>query len=269
MSSFSFIQISDHHLPEDIDDLVRGFSPGYALRSVLRHIASHTASRADFILSTGDLVEPATQEAYQNFCQAFKLRPASDPPGPGTISIEGLHEHPFYTIPGNHDERSLFLHYLFSNNSHSDLLNAAFQHKDIQFVCLDMGADPKAHLYPETLGFLSHSLQVELPTIVVTHHHTTPVGARWLDDFIADDIQGFWDAITAPQVAGKILGVVSGHVHITYQKLVRGIPVYGLRSTAFPFALLDEPLLTLQPPHYRLFTVQDGTLTARIYEVPL
>mgnify|MGYP000704716357 CR=1 FL=1 len=39
MSRFAFIQISDHHLPEREDDLVRGFSPSYAFRATLRHIA--------------------------------------------------------------------------------------------------------------------------------------------------------------------------------------------------------------------------------------
>ena len=79
----------------------------------------------------------------------------------------------------------------------------------------------------------------------------------------------FWDALAAPAVRGRILGVISGHVHITYEKLVRGIPVFGLRSTAFPFALLDEPLYALLPPHYRLFTVRDGLLSGQVFEVPL
>jgi Icc protein len=269
MNDFSFIQITDHHLPEDMTALVQGFSPGYTLRAVLRHIAGCTASQADFIISTGDLVDPGTQSSYQNFRRVFKLQPAADPPGPGKISIEGLLDYPFYVIPGNHDERSQFLQHLFSTTNRSPLVNAAFHHKGVQFVCLDMGAQPKATLYTETLDFLSESLQAQPPTIVVTHHHITPVGARWLDNCIADDIQGFWETLTAPDVQGKILGVISGHAHISYEVIVKCIPVFGLRSTAFPFARLDEPLLTLQPPHYRLFTVRDGLLTSRIFEVPL
>lgn len=269
MSLFSFIQITDHHLPEDMNGLVRGFSPGHALRAVLRHIAAHTAGAADFLLSTGDLVEPATQTAYQNFRQDFKLQPAAEPPGPGTITIEGLQDFPFYILPGNHDQRSLYLQHLFSAAGEAHLVNAAFQYKGIQFVCLDMGAEPKAVLSPETLDFLTSSMQAELPSIVVTHHHVTPVGARWLDDFIADNIQDFWEALAAPAAQGRILGVISGHVHISYEQLVRGIPVFGVRSTAFPFAQLDEPMLTLQPPHYRMFTVRDSLLTSRIFEVPL
>ena len=87
--------------------------------------------------------------------------------------------------------------------------------------------------------------------------------------FIADDIQVLWDLLVAPRVNGKLLGVLSGHTHITYERFYKGIPVFGLRSTTFSFALQDEPLAVLEPPHYRLVSVQDGLLTTRIFEVNL
>jgi len=37
--SFSFIQITDHHLREAADQLTFGYSTDYAFRTVLRHIA--------------------------------------------------------------------------------------------------------------------------------------------------------------------------------------------------------------------------------------
>ena len=61
--NFSFIQITDHHLLESEDAHREGFVPGHALRMVLRHIARDTADKADFLLSTGDLVEPPTEAA--------------------------------------------------------------------------------------------------------------------------------------------------------------------------------------------------------------
>ena len=66
-----------------------------------------------------------------------------------------------------------------------------------------------------------------------------------------------------------MLVILCGDVHTTYETLVVGIPVLGLRSTTFQFALQDEPLLCLQPPHYRFVTIQDGILTSRTFEVPL
>jgi len=40
-----------------------------------------------------------------------------------------------------------------------------------------------------------------------------------------------------------------------------------LRSTAYPFAKTDDPLVILAPPHYRYVHVHDGVLTSRVYKV--
>lgn len=267
MADFAFLQITDHHLSEQESDLPRGFSPAYSLRAVLRHIAQNAAPLADFILSTGDLVDPATPQAYQNLCQMLQLQPGQKPPGPGWMTIEGLQNQPIYFMPGNHDDRALFQKYLFSQAAADPLINASFQHKGIQFICLDMGAEAKATLYRQTLDYLTQALSSSMPTIVVTHHHVLPVGARWLDEFIADDIDQFWSLLSASRE--HILGVISAHTHITYEKVAASIPVFGVRSTAFPFAPVDDPLLTLLPPHYRLFEVKDGKLTSQVFEVTL
>jgi Icc protein len=269
MSNFALIQISDHHLPERESDLVRGFSPTYTFRAVMRHIAKHSAQHADFILSTGDLVDPCSEAGYQNARRLLGLKQAQSPELFGEITIEGLQNFPMYFMPGNHDERPLFVQHLFRQSAPNKLVNFAFQHKGVQFVCLDMGAAPKAVLYPETLDFLAQALLNDIPTILVTHHHIVPIGSRWLDEFIANDIQELWKLLTAPHVNGKLLGVLSGHTHITYEKYYRGIPVFGLRSTTFSFALQDEPLITLELPHYRLVSLQNGLLTTRIFEVNL
>jgi len=66
-----------------------------------------------------------------------------------------------------------------------------------------------------------------------------------------------------------VLGILCGHTHMTYEEEYKGIPILGLRSTAFPFARTDEPLMLLAPPHYRVVHIQDGVLTSRIFEVPI
>lgn len=269
MTVFSFIQVTDHHLGESEDTLVRGFSPAYALRRVLAHIAAHNASQAEFIFSTGDLVEPATEAAYRSLNRMLKLKVAALPPGPGHITLEGLVDYPVYFIPGNHDERENFLRGIFPEAPVTRLINTTFLYKGVQFICPDWGAHAKAVIYPTTLEFLASALQTDLPAIIVSHHHLAPVGVQWLDDFIADDVDRFWQIVSAPGAREKILGVLCAHVHLTYELLVEGIPVYGLRSTAFPFARTDEPLLTLQPPHYRLVTVQENSLTTQVFEVSL
>jgi 3',5'-cyclic AMP phosphodiesterase CpdA len=269
MTQFSFIQITDHHLGESEDVLVRGFSPAYALRRLLATIAAQHADQSDFIFSTGDLVEPATETAYSSLQRMLNLRVATHPPGPGKITLEGLVNYPVYFIPGNHDDRENYLRLLFPGNPITPLVTTAFVHKGVQFICPDWGAQAKAVMHPATLDFLAAALQSDLPTIIVSHHHLAPVGVRWLDEFLADDLDRFWQVVTAPGAREKILGILCAHVHLTYALEVQGIPVYGLRSTAFPFARSDEPLITLQPPQYRLVTVREGCLETQVFEVSL
>jgi hypothetical protein len=109
------------------------------------------------------------------------------------------------------------------------------------------------------------ALQTDLPSVILTHHQVAPVGVAWLDAFIAPEMPRFWEI-----VAGKrVIGVLAGHVHMTHEQLVAGIPVLTLRSTAFQFARSDEPLVALEPPHYRFVTIHNDVLTSRIFEVPL
>ena len=269
MENFSFIQITDHHLLESEEKLRNGFSPGYSLRMVMRHIAENVAEKTDFIISTGDLVDPCTDETYQNAVNLLGLNSSAALPKPQSINIEGLQGFPMYFLPGNHDDRALFTRYLFPGSKSVNLYNLTFNHKGVQFVFMDWGPETKAHLFPETREFLTKALGADLPSVIVCHQQVKKIGTRWLDAFLADNLDEFWDVVTNPKVKKKVLGILCGHTHITYEEEYQGIPILGVRSTAFPFARTDEPMMLLAPPHYRYLHIQDGVLTSRIYEVPL
>jgi 3',5'-cyclic-AMP phosphodiesterase len=269
MSNFSFIQITDHHLLESEDKLREGFSPGHALRRVMKHIAENTAAKADFIVSTGDLVEPETHETYQCAVRLLGIRSRAALPGPQKVNVEGLQDYPMYFLPGNHDDRELMTHYLFPDSKAPGLYNLTFVHKGVQFIFMDWGPDTKACFFPETREFLKEALQADLPSVIVSHHQVKQIGARWLDAFLADNIDDFWAIVAAPETREKVLGILCGHTHITYEEEYRGIPILGLRSTAFPFARTDDFQILLAPPHYRYIRIQDGILTSRIYKVPI
>ena len=267
MSNFSFIQITDHHLLESEGQIREGFVPGHALRMVMRHIAGHVANKADFIISTGDLVEPELDSHYR--C-AVRLLGVSSPaalPGPQYINVEGLSNYPMYFLPGNHDDRTLMTRYFFPDSKAPGLYNLTFEHKGVQFFLMDWGTESKACFLPETREFLKQALRTDLPVVLICHQHVKPIGSRWLDSFIADEIDDFWEIVTAPGIREKILGILCGHAHITYEDEYEGIQILGLRSTAFPFAKTDGPTLILAPPHYRFVTIQNNVLTSRIYKV--
>jgi len=265
MEDFSFIQITDHHLLESEEALRRGFCPGYAFRMVMRHISQNVADRADFILSTGDLVEPETDANYQGAVKLLGINSPAALPGPQRINIEGMKDFPFYFLPGNHDDRALLTKYLFPESTAPTLYNLTFTHKGVQFILMDWGLESKAHLFPETKDFLAKALQADMPSVLVCHQHVKRIGVRWLDNFLADNLDEFWDVVLPNKE--KILAILSGHVHITYEDEYQGIPLLGLRSTAYPFAKTDDPTVILAPPHYRYLHVHDGVLTSRVYKV--
>src|ERR1051326_42575 len=101
MEDFSFIQITDHHLLESEEALRDGFCPGHAFRMVMRHISQNIADKVDFIISTGDLVEPETEANYQGAIKLLGINSSGALPGPQHINIEGLKDFPFYFLPGN------------------------------------------------------------------------------------------------------------------------------------------------------------------------
>src|SRR5262245_31082378 len=169
MADFSFIQITDHHLMEAEDTLREGFSPGHALRMVMRHISDHVADKADFIISTGDLVEPDTDETYQCAVKLLGIKAPAALPGPQKVNVEGLYDYPMYFLPGNHDNRELMTRYLFSNSRAPQFYNFAFVHKEVQFIFMDWGTETKAFFFPETREFLVKALQADVPSVIVCH----------------------------------------------------------------------------------------------------
>jgi 3',5'-cyclic-AMP phosphodiesterase len=269
MEGFSFIQITDHHLRETEDAIHDGFMPGYALRKVMKHISETVANKADFIISTGDLVEPDTDETYQCAMKLLGINSPAALPNPQKVNVEGLKDYPMYFLPGNHDDRKLFTQYLFPNSQAPTLYNFTFEHKGMQFIFMDWGPESKAHLFPETSEFLKKALKANLPSVIICHQHVKKIGSRWLDDFLADNLDTFWDIVTDPSVKDKVLAILCGHVHITYEDEYRGVPILGLRSTAYPFAKTDDIQVLLVPPHYRYVHVEDGVLTSRIYKVEI
>lgn len=269
MEDFSFIQITDHHLLETEDQLREGFSPGYAMRMVMKHIAENVADKADFIVSTGDLVEPETDATYQCALRLLGVNSSAALPGPQHVNVEGLSNYPMYFLPGNHDDRELFTRYLFADSKAPRLYNLTFVHKGVQFIFMDWGPETKACFSPETREFLAQALKSDRASLIICHHHVKRIGYRWLDNFLADDLDDFWDLLLEPGTREKVMGILCGHTHITYEEEYGGIPILGLRSTAFPFAKSDNFQLILAPPHYRYIHIQDGILTSRIYTVPI
>lgn len=261
---FSFVQITDHHLPATEATLVRGYAPAHALRTILTHIAAHQAE-ADFLVSTGDLVDKGIAPEYATLRAMLGLAGPSPAPGPQPAAL--LNGKPCYFLPGNHDPRAAFFRAMFpAEPGPPTAMNTAFTHKGIRFITIDWGEANKAVATDEMLAHLERELAPGQPSIILSHHQVVPIGIPRLDALLADALPRFEAAITGRPV----LAILSGHVHSTYESTLAGIPVLGLRSTHLSFAQAgDEWLYVLRPPHYRVVTVAGRTLTSEIVEVPL
>ena len=263
--AFSFIQITDHHLGSTEQTYNHGYATAYALSRLMDHLAEAEAWGADFLICTGDLVNNGTGDEYAFFRRLVGLQGTAAAPGPLALSRGGLRNLPAYFIPGNHDVRPVFLSSFFSGAPAAGA-NMAFEHKGMQFLCLDFGTGRRAgEVLPETLAFLRLRLGGGRPSVLFMHYHPVPVGIPWLDAALPERIESFWDVLAS----GRVLGVFFGHAHTTVDTRVRGIPVMGLRSTNFQFAPTDQPLYCLLPPHYRVVTIDGDSLTSQIHEVPV
>ena len=267
MESFSFIQVTDHHLGDHPAHLHNGYPTNFIFEHTLHQIAAGGHS-ADFLISTGDVVDPPTADGYAQLRTCLGIENASTVPGPLQITKPGLPRLPFYCIPGNHDDRTVMAEVLFAAHP-AGLVNTVFVHKGMQFICLDWGEGSQAASSPGFWAFLEKALSSSLPSILISHHAVVPVGTRWLDSFVAEDVGRFWEIVTSPGANSRVMGILCGHTHITYDKIVDNIPVLGLRSTCYTFALADHVQAVIDSPHYRLVTIKDGILTSRIYEVPI
>jgi len=263
--ALSFIQITDHHLGATEHTYNYGYATAHALGRVLDHIAEADGWGAEFLVCTGDLVNGGTREEYAFFRRFVGLQGVAAAPGPLALSRGRVRNLPAYFIPGNHDVRGVFFNGFFSGTPAAGA-NMAFEHKGLQFLCLDFGTGRRAgEVLPETLAFLRERLAAGRPTVLFMHYHPVPVGIPWLDEEVPERIDAFWDVAAS----GRVLAVFFGHAHTTVEARVKGIPVMGLRSTNFQFAPTEQPLYCLLPPHYRVVTVDHDALTSQIHEVPL
>ena len=176
---------------------------------------------------------------------------------------------PMYFLPGNHDPRDVFFRNMFPSSVGTSLrsaMNVSFTHKGIQFICIDWGSENKGVSTPAMIDHLRRSLDDNRPTIILSHHHVTPIGVHRFDQNLADDMHLFESVIRGRNV----LAILAGHAHTTYETELAAIPVYGLRSTHYSFAQSGEEwCYVLRPPHYRVVTVDGDKLTSEIVEVAI
>jgi Icc protein len=196
-TSLTLAQVTDTHLLEHPDELLRGDNPLQNLKAVLHEVARH---QPDGLLLTGDLADQGSPAAYEHLQAA----------------LSGF-DCPVYWLPGNHDDESNLKAVLQSSQYHHPQAIALGEWRLLTLN--SVLADAKfgeGFLAEEQLQWLSTELvsHPHQPTAVALHHHPVPTKIDWMDQISlqnADDLLAVLDS--APQVRM----VLFGHIHHALQ----------------------------------------------------
>lgn len=198
--------LSDLHLvPEG--GLSQGLDTAERLRQGVAAINAEHAD-ADHVVLAGDLADQGEPEAYARLKEIL-----ADLKVPATLTI------------GNHDDRATFLAEMGAEHAaETGYVDRALDVKGHRVIVLDSVAPEGAggHLAPEQLAWLGARLDeaVDLPVIVVVHHHANPLGTH-VDRIMLENGAAFLEVLERHP---DIRQVIAGHVHYTSTALWHGIP---------------------------------------------
>lgn len=243
------IQITDTHLLEDRNRLLRGHDTDRSLRSVLAHAAQHLAP-LDLVLVTGDLAHHAEPGAYA------RLRSYLERTGA-----------PIECLPGNHDSRETmqgsFLPYGIGCANIVD-------RGQWRIIMLDsvVPGQEGGYLSEAEVVRLDNALRglPERHALVCLHHPPVPIGNPIMDEMGLGNAEEFFRVIDA---YSSVRGVLWGHAHSEFVGLRCGVKLLGTPSTCFQFRAGSTGLtVDDDPPAYRwLRLFPDGTLETGVTPV--
>lgn len=258
--SFGIAQISDLHLSGQI-----GSAPSY--QRFLQVLSLAIDDKPDLLLLTGDLVNDGNSSAYDwLFEQLYATRL------------------PFVCIAGNHDvTHEIGTGLPFAERQHIPITpdNRLCDCHSIDIRvgdCLWRVLLLNSAVNGETHGSLPHAsldwLDNELhhhphPTLIALHHHPVPMRSAWMDAYILDNKEEFWQVLLKHPHAHTVL---CGHVHQVHD--IRPFIHHPVRlltcpSTDRQFApFCDEFTLDDAPAGYRMIQLSNtATLSSYIKNV--
>lgn len=215
-------------------------------RALLARLAEGP-NRPDMLLLTGDLTEHGDAPSYARLAEALAGFPL-----------------PVWPIPGNHDTRDVF-RAAFPHVPTSDgFVQYAVDAGGLRLLMLDTLEEGRhgGAFCERRARWLADALAAEpdRPTLIVLHHPPFVSGIAWMDPDPAEP----WIArfAGATRGAGRIVGMVCGHLHRPIVANWHGAPLVVAPSSASALALnlsaidADAPdlraLIRDEPPGFAL-----------------
>jgi 3',5'-cyclic AMP phosphodiesterase CpdA len=240
---FSFIHLSDTHIPEKRDETVNGVQPYLKLENTINTI-TQLKIKPKFTIITGDLSQDGNLQGYKLLKQYTKK-----------LEKENI---PTLLTLGNHDNRENFRTIFHTEQVKGPYYYVTEKH-GIRIIVLD-SLYPNRHIGRFTgdqLDWLKEELNSDKikPTIIAFHH---PIYRPWLPILskIFDSVQRekFYEIIKGCNV----LAVLNGHLHHNLLTYVDGVLHSQAGSTYVELFYNDVEFWTKNTLNFNQCIIQDG-----------
>ena len=243
------VQVTDSHIFSEPDGCLLGLNTRESFEAVCARV-QREEWRPDALLTTGDLSQDASPEAYKYLADYL-------------VSM-GL---PSFWLAGNHDNPDAMEMYL-SNKNVSSAKHLFIGHW--QIILLDSSVVGKVHgeLDEGQLEFLEKCLSryADKHSLVVLHHQPIDIGCQWLDKIGLNNKQAFQQIISKHK---NVKGVLWGHIHQEFQQTIDGVSWIATPSSCVQFTpgSVDFSADDKAPGYRYLNLFSDGRIESVVHRI--
>lgn len=240
------IQITDTHLMDHPDTEFVQMNPEQSFHHVMDDVLQRFP-HIDALVHTGDLAQIATAETYaryQNYMQKLGI--------------------PFFQIPGNHDDLSLFPFH------RPDPIPTVIELGEWSIILLNSVIQGRTDgwIQAEQLQLLKQTLQQQADKNIVLacHHHPFAMQSHWIDQHKLKNAEEF---IQILEDFKHIKVVIYGHVHQDSSNICHGIEFLSTPATCVQFKPFSHDFaLDHMAPGYRcLYLKENGQFETEVFRL--
>lgn len=241
----TIIQISDTHLTDSPENKFIQIDPEHTFHQITDDMIAKYKN-IDTIIHTGDVAQVAKAETYQRYLQHMEK-----------LKI------PFYQVPGNHDDLSIFPYH---QNSPISIIH--LDHWCIILLTSAVKGRIDGCISEDQLEKLARLLEQNqtLHTVIGCHHHPLLMESEWIDTHCLKNTDALLKILKKhPQVKA----IISGHVHQEAKIELDNIQFLSVPSTSVQFKpkSKDFALDTIQAGYRAIHLHDNGHFETQVHRL--